>query len=67
MEGIQLDFNQKQFQIDFSGAISKAMSKNLLRNEVNVRSREKLKKSQVNFIASQLKLRWLLIYLLLTT
>ena len=67
MEGIQLDFNQKQFQIDFSGKISKAMSKNLLRNEVNVRSREKLKKSQVNFIASQLKLRWLLIYLLLTT
>ena len=67
MEGIQLDFNQKQFQIDFSGTISKAMSKNLLRNEVNVRSREKLKKSQVNFIASQLKLRWLLIYLLLTT
>ena len=41
MDGIQ---QNKRFQIDFSGTISKAMSKNLLRNMTNVRSKEKFKK-----------------------
>ena len=52
MEGIQ---QNKRSQIDLSGTISKAMSKNLLRNPTNVRSREKFKKYQVNIIASLLK------------
>ena len=44
VEGIQ---RYKRFQIDFSGTILKAMSKNLLRNATNVRSMEKLTKYQV--------------------
>ena len=38
----------KRFQTDFPGIISKAMSKNLLRNVTNVRSMEKSKSYQVN-------------------
>ena len=49
------DSTYKRFQIYFSGTILKAMSENLSRNANNVRSREKLEKYQVNFIASPLK------------
>ena len=46
-EGIQ---RYKRFQIEFSGRISKEMSRILLRNATNVRSSKRLKKYQVNFI-----------------
>ena len=49
VEGIQ---RYKIFQTNISGTISKAMSKNLLRNATNIRSRGKFKKYQVNVIAS---------------
>ena len=49
LKGIQ---RYKRFQIDLSGTISKAMLKNLLRNAINIRSREKFKKCQLNFVAS---------------
>ena len=43
------DSKIQRFQIDFSGAVSSAMLKNLLRNATNVKSRGKLKKVSREF------------------
>ena len=53
VKGIQ---RYKRFQTYFSGTLSKAMSKNL-KNAIYVRSREKFKEYQVNFIAPLFKPR----------